>query len=83
MALSENINEHITTLDMKRLMTIAAVMIAACLFPQILNATKLVEVKSIDKDYILVHFRDGEVRFRDNARKDGAPGLPLRNTQII
>ena len=52
---------------MKRLMTIAAVLIAACVFPQILNATKLVEVKTIDKDYILVHFRDGEARFRDNA----------------
>ena len=62
-----NFEEIITILNMKRLMTIAAALIAACIFPQILNATKLVEVKPIDKDYILVHFRDGEVRFRDNA----------------
>ena len=51
---------------MKRLVTLAAVLAAACIFPQILNATKLLEVKSIDKDYIMVHFRDGEVRYRDN-----------------
>ena len=51
---------------MKRLLTLAAV-IFAIICPQILNATKLIGVKTIDKDYIMVHFRDGEVRYRDNA----------------
>ena len=30
------------------------------------HASKLIEVKVIDKDYLMVHFRDGEVRYRDN-----------------
>lgn len=51
---------------MKRLLNLAAVM-AALIFPQILNATKLLGVKTIDKDYLIVHFRDGEVRYRDDA----------------
>ena len=51
---------------MKRLLTFAAVL-AAIVSPQILNATKLIGVKTIDKDYIMVHFRDGEVRYRDDA----------------
>ena len=51
---------------MKRLLTFAAVL-AALVSPQILNATKLLGVKAIDKDYIMVHFRDGEVRYRDDA----------------
>ena len=51
---------------MKRLLTLAAVLFAI-ICPQVLNATKLIGVKTIDKDYIMVHFRDGEVRYRDNA----------------
>ena len=51
---------------MKRLLNLAAVM-AALIFPQILNATKLLGAKTIDKDYLIVHFRDGEVRYRDDA----------------
>ena len=43
-------------------------MLAAAMFcTQVANATKLLEIKSIDKDYIMVHFRDGEVRYRDDA----------------
>ena len=30
------------------------------------HASKLIEVKVIDKDYLMVHFRDGEVRYRDD-----------------
>ena len=51
---------------MKRLLTFAAVL-AAIVSPQLLNATRLIGVKTIDKDYIMVHFRDGEVRYRDDA----------------
>lgn len=50
---------------MKRLLTLATVL-AAVICPQTLSATRLVGVKTIDKDYIMVHFRDGEVRYRDN-----------------
>ena len=31
-----------------------------------LDATKLLGVKVVDKDYLMVHFRDGEVRYRDS-----------------
>lgn len=31
-----------------------------------LNATKLVGLHVIDKDYLMVHFRDGEVHYRDD-----------------
>ena len=51
---------------MKRLLTFAA-SLAALFFPQMLDATRLLGVKTIDKDYIMVHFRDGEVRYRDDA----------------
>ena len=52
---------------MKRILTLAAILTASLICPQIAEATKLLEVKLIDKDYIMVHFRDGEVRYRDNA----------------
>ena len=51
---------------MKRLLTFAVVL-AALASAQMLHATRLVGVKTIDKDYIMVHFRDGEVRYRDDA----------------
>ena len=51
---------------MKRLLTFAAVL-ATLVSPQMLNAAKLIGVKTIDKDCIMVHFRDGEVRYRDDA----------------
>ena len=51
---------------MKRLLTFAMVL-AAFARTQMLHATRLVGVKTIDKDYIMVHFRDGEVRYRDDA----------------
>lgn len=34
--------------------------------PNFLNATKFLNLKVVDKDYLMVHFRDGEVRYRDN-----------------
>ena len=30
-------------------------------------ATKVLELKVVDKNYLMVHFRDGEVRYRDDA----------------
>lgn len=30
------------------------------------GATKLIGLKVVDKDYLMVHFRDGEVRYRDD-----------------
>ena len=51
---------------MKRLLTIVAAL-TSIVCPQMLNATRLLGVKTIDKDYIMVHFRDGEVRYRDDA----------------
>lgn len=47
---------------------IAASFILAALFLNSLQlgATKLIGVKVVDKDYLMVHFRDGEVRYRDS-----------------
>lgn len=38
----------------------------AILFPTNMGATKFIELKIIDKDYLMLHFRDGEVRYRDD-----------------
>jgi hypothetical protein len=47
--------------------SIFAVLTAAMLaLPANCLATKLLGVKVIDKDYLMVHFRDGEVHYRDN-----------------
>lgn len=44
----------------------AAVVGALLLMPSMAEATKLISLKVIDKDYLMVHFRDGEVRYRDS-----------------
>ncbi len=36
------------------------------LFPQVADASKLMGINAIDKDYLMLHFRDGEVRYRDD-----------------
>ncbi|HCY42530.1 MAG TPA: glycosyl hydrolase family 5 [Prolixibacteraceae bacterium] len=45
---------------------IAFIVLVSFLIPESF-ATKLVELKIVDKDYLLVIFRDGEVLYRDNA----------------
>ena len=40
--------------------------LAAVMAPGLVSATKFLELKVIDKDYLMVHFRDGEVRYRDD-----------------
>ena len=45
----------------------AALLALAAIAPQNVSATKLLGVKVVDKDYLMVHFRDGEVRYRDDA----------------
>lgn len=40
--------------------------VLTCLFTIHVQATKLLELKVVDKDYLMVHFRDGEVHYRDN-----------------
>lgn len=44
----------------------AALAAALLLTPFTAGATHLVELRVIDKDYLMVHFRDGEVRYRDD-----------------
>ena len=44
----------------------AALAAAALLASSEAGATKYLELKVIDKDYLCVHFRDGEVRYRDS-----------------
>lgn len=44
----------------------ALLTLAAVATPNSLNATKFLKLKVIDKDYLMVHFRDGEVHYRDN-----------------
>lgn len=50
---------------MKRLF-LPFLLAAFLIFPSVSNATRLIDVKIIDKDHIMVHFRDGEVRYRDD-----------------
>jgi len=44
----------------------AAVVVAMLLPMQWVSAARLVELRVVDKDYLMVHLRDGEVRYRDN-----------------
>ena len=41
-----------------------AVALSAAALPA--GATQLIGLKVVDKDYLMVHFRDGEVRYRDD-----------------
>ena len=50
---------------MKKVFKIA-LLVATVMIPGNCLATKLLGVKVIDKDYLMVHFRDGEVHYRDN-----------------
>lgn len=49
----------------KRLFFFAAALSLLCSFQA--SASKLLELKVVDKDYLMLHFRDGEVHYRDNA----------------
>jgi len=69
---------------MKRLFTF---LLSMALISQLqpLQASKLVEVKLIDKDYLLVYFVDGEVQFDENtslpsAYTNDTPTLPKNKT---
>lgn len=44
----------------------ALALIAMLMIPSQAKATKYLGTKVVDKDYIMVHFRDGEVRYRDD-----------------
>lgn len=46
--------------------------IATFLLPLSASATKFMGLQIIDKDYLLVRFRDGEVRYRDDGSGPGA-----------
>ena len=48
----------------KTLYTIVLVWLVGWSMP--LRATKLIGLHVIDKDYLMVHFRDGEVHYRDD-----------------
>ncbi len=50
----------------------AAAVVAAFVFLTPIHATKLAELTVIDKDYLMVHFKDGEVTFRDDGKGPGA-----------
>lgn len=42
------------------------------LMPQSLSASKLLGVKVVDQDYLMLHFRDGEVHYRDSGTGETA-----------
>lgn len=44
----------------------ALALLAMLMIPSQAKATKYLGTKVVDKDYIMVHFRDGEVRYRDD-----------------
>ena len=43
-------------------------LLVAILLALPLQATKLIGIKVLDKDYIVLQFRDGEVRYRDTGK---------------
>lgn len=45
----------------------AALAAFALLLPLQAGATRFMEIKVVDKDYLMLRFRDGEVHYRDNA----------------
>lgn len=45
----------------------AALAALALLLPLQAGATRFMEIKVVDKDYLMLRFRDGEVHYRDNA----------------
>lgn len=58
---------------MKRHSLFAVAVAAVCaVLPLNVNAAKLLGLKVIDKDYLMVHFRDGEVHYRDNGTGQSA-----------
>lgn len=50
-----------------RFLAAASLLAALSLLPSRLEATHFMELKVVDKDYLMLHFRDGEVRYRDDA----------------
>ena len=44
----------------------AIALLGMLMLPSQMKATKYLGTKVVDKDYIMVHFRDGEVRYRDD-----------------
>ena len=52
---------------MKRSFIISILMVFFTLFGiEFIHATKFLKLSVVDKDYLMVHFRDGEVRYRDD-----------------
>lgn len=45
----------------------ASLLFAASIAPSQLQATRLMGIQVVDKDYLMLHYRDGEVRYRDDA----------------
>ncbi len=56
---------------LKRTLILAA-MAAGLLLPQMAEATKFVELRIVDKDYLMVHFKDGEVIYREDVSRPDA-----------
>ena len=52
---------------MRRSFTISILTVFFTLFGiEFIHATKFLKLSVVDKDYLMVHFRDGEVRYRDD-----------------
>ena len=47
--------------------TIRCLILLLLLLPQAAQATHFLGIQVVDKDYVMLHFRDGEVRYRDDA----------------
>ena len=50
---------------MKKLLFVFLLVVCAGIFQSVF-AAKLVEIRQVDKDYLMVYFKDGEVIYRDN-----------------
>ena len=53
--------------------------VAFILIAQLSQASKLVEIKMVDKDYLLVYFKDGDVTFNEDLNFLGANAYTMNN----
>ncbi|MCQ2244691.1 MAG: glycoside hydrolase family 9 protein [Bacteroidaceae bacterium] len=57
---------------MKQFRTNLLATLCLLLFSGTVSATKFLEARIVDKDYLLLHFRDGEVHYRDSGTGESA-----------
>ena len=53
-------------MNMKKTAAILSLLILSLLLPQTAGASRFLGIQVVDKEYLMLHFRDGEVHYRDD-----------------